>query len=125
MAKKMLAVQGCTVHCGAITGGSATISNPPSTKVKAATKGVYKGTLSISWAGGYYGGVPAQTILTAMGTISATSLKVKVENQAAVRQDDQGTLSGTYTNPSGSPPTLPFSTSMDISDAGQSKVQGE
>ena len=128
MAKKAIAVQGCTIAhdtgSGA-SGGTFTVTSVPSIKCKAGGNGIYKGTLAFTWAGGNYtGGVPGTGV--ASGTINFTATKTKADGQFVLRQDDTGTMNGTVGNPSGTPPTLPITSApVKISNAGQTKVSGE
>ena len=103
--------------------GTFTVISIPSIKNMADNKGIYRGTLSFSWAGGNYsGGTPGTGVAT--GTINVTSTKNKADNQFVIRVDDTGTMNGTIVNPSGG--TIPIvNASVKITNAGQSKVRGE
>jgi hypothetical protein len=105
-----------------ISGGTGTVSTSPSTKVKAGGAGVHRGTINFTWAGGTYAGQP---IVSGSGSITATAVKAKADGQAVVRKDDSGPISGTYTNPAPPPPTLPFSGTVKVSNAGQTKDRGQ
>jgi len=105
-----------------ISGGSGTVTTPPSTKVKPGGAGAHRGTINFTWAGGTYAGQP---IVSGSGSISPTATKDKADGQAVIRKDDSGTINGTYTNPAPPPPTLPFSGTVKVSNAGQTKVTGQ
>lgn len=53
------------------------------------------------------------------------SQKVLIEGEFAIRENDIAILTGTGTNKNPPPTTLPFSTSVEITDAKQTKVRCE
>ena len=130
MALKEIAVDGLTIDHDSgsiVSGGSFTITSIPSLKVKCENKGVYTGTLSFSFSGGYVSPDDSGTTGTGTGTIMFTAQKVKAENQFVLRKGDTGTMSGTYVkiNPAAPPPTVPGTFTnqpVKITDAGQTKV---
>jgi hypothetical protein len=128
MALKEIAVEGLTISHSTgsnLSGGSFTITSTPSIKVKAEGKGIYRGTLNFSFSGGTYaGGVSSSA--TGSGSINFTATKTKADGQFVLRKDDSGTVSGTYQVPPPPPGvTSPFTASVEISDANQTKVKAE
>ncbi len=124
---ELLAIEGLTISHSTgspVTGGTFTVVSTPSTKVKITGSGVYSGTLSFNFIGGTHSsGTPGTA--NGSGTINFTSTKVRADGQFVLRNTDTGTLNGTYIPPSTPPPTVPFSSGVEISDAGQNKVSGE
>lgn len=119
MARKDVAVQGATVS--ADNGVSASIASAPSTKVKVAGAGVYRGTINVSLSGGSLGTCVGAS---GSGTIAPTSTKALADGQAPIRDGDVGTGSVTGTDSStGAPCSIPVS--LEIDDAGQAKVSAE
>lgn len=122
-----VAVVGLTISHGSgstITGGSFVITSSPSSKVKAGGAFVYRGTINFTFSGGSEPTVTAGSV-TGSGSISFTATKTKADGQFVIREGDTGTLTGTGTNPSPPPPTLPVSGSVEISNAGQTKVKAQ
>jgi hypothetical protein len=123
---KYVAVQGCTLSFrNSSHSGTITITSIPSIKVKAVSNGVYKGTINISISNGTDG-----TVYNASGsgTITATATKTKSDNEFILRIDDESstiTMTGIKTNDSPPPPTITgtYTTTVYISDAGQTKVR--
>lgn len=102
-----------------ITGGTFSITNPPSFNVKADGKNVYSGDLVVVFAGGLQGN---QTVIGG-GTISPTAKFCKVDGNKVIRKGDTGSLDGTATDPvSGA--TSSVSIDVEITDANQSVVKG-
>ena len=121
----LVAVSGCIIDHSSgsiVSGGVFTITNVPSTKVKADGKGMFKTPLAFSFTGGTVTGGVSGTAVGA-GTIISTAQKVKAESLLVMLEGDTGTLTGTYTQ-SGSPPVpgVPFSASVEIIDANQTVV---
>ena len=127
MARKLLAVDGLTISHSSgspVSGGSFTVTSLPSLKMNAESKGVYRGVLAFTFTGGTHSsGTPGSAL--GAGTINFTATKNKIDGQFVLRVDDAGSMTGTYIPPSVPPPTVPFSSDVEISDAGQSKVLGE
>jgi hypothetical protein len=128
---EFIAVDGLTIDhsTGSLaSGGTFTIINSASQKVKCSGKNVYSLQLQVSWSGGNYsGGVSGTALTTVPAIILATATKVKVEGNYVMRLGDSGIMSGTYTL-AGSPPVpnTPFSgASIEITDAGQDKVKAK
>lgn len=123
MAKKEIAVDGMTLEfVNPSDSGSLSIVTSPSTKGKAENKEIYKGNVTVSVSGFENSSVSAGS---GAGVLIPTTIKTKLENEFVLREEDTGTLTGTGTNKTPPPATLPFSTSIKISDAGQSKVLSE
>jgi len=126
MSLEPIAVIGCVIEHGSgsvITGGTFVITSTPSTKVKPGGLGAYKGTtIAFTFSGGSGGGCTDGTV-TGSGTISASALKVKAENQLVIREGDIGTMNWTGTNPSPPPTNLTGTSNVVISSAGQTKVK--
>lgn len=127
MAIKLVAVDGLTLDPqGIVTPGTGvlTITSTPSTKVLAQTKGVYKTPLNFTLAGANATGYDPGTVGTApSGSIPGTAIKTLADGVLVMRVDDQfatvpmtGTIGGTPT---------PFVEAWKITNAGQTKVQGE
>lgn len=124
---ELFAVQGMTLaHAtgSQASGGSLTPTTPPSIKVKAESKGVYRGPVAFSFSGGnYVGGQPGTAVGT--GTINGSATKNKADSLAVLLEGDSGTMTGTYVSASNPFPTLPFSSDVEVSVAGQTKATGE
>lgn len=114
MPLKNIAVQGCTLN-----EPTASITTPPSTKVKADGKPVYRGTLTISITGYTGQGISGGA---GVGTLTGSAQKIKIESQPAVLEGDQATISVTGATPAGPPATVPVTVS--IQNAGQDKAKG-
>ena len=118
--KAYYAVQGCQLQImsGA---GVATITTPPSTKLKAAGKPVYTGPLSVSVSG--FSGSVVSSGGTGVGTINPTSTS-KSDGKGIVREGDTSqpiTVSGV--NASGLPASEVVT--VKIVSAGQTATGGE
>lgn len=127
MSLKFLGVEGLTISHKAgspVSGGTFTITSLPSTKYIPVGKGVYRGTLSFTFSGGTHSSGTPGTALGA-GTIDFTSIKNKADGQFVIRVDDSGSMTGTYVPPVTPPPTVPFTSDVEITNAGQDKVRGE
>jgi hypothetical protein len=131
MAKEFLAVEGLTISHSSgspVSGGSFTILSVASLNyfcknISSLFRGVYTGSLSFSFSGGTHSsGTSGSAIAT--GTINFTSTKNK-NGSFILRENDNGSMTGTYIPPSVPPPTVPFTSNVEISNAGQSKVRGE
>lgn len=137
---KFVANESCTVaHAPGSTtsGGTFTITTPPSLKTKAVGSGVYRGTIAISFSGGNSsetfdstGAITPGTV-AGSGTISPTASKVRDAGNNVIREADTGTLStltGTFVPsapPNTSVPNTPLPpTDVEVSSAGQDKVRG-
>lgn len=120
MAKQNIAVQGATMTPNSPAAGTITPTTSPSAKVKAGGSGVYRGVVSVTFSGTYSGNAA-----TGSGSITGSSSKTKADAQLVLREGDQGSITGTYTNPAPPPPTLPFSATFDVDAAGQVKVTTE
>ena len=131
MALEFLGVEGLTIDHSSgspVSGGSFTITSLASLKMKIKAgilfKGVYRGVLAFTFTGGSHSSGTSGSALGA-GTISFTATKNKIDTLFVLREGDSGTLIGTYVPPSVPPPTVPFTSNVEITDAGQSKVKGE
>jgi hypothetical protein len=124
--KKLMNTSGTLAHDtgSPVSGGTFVITSSPSVKVKAVGPGVYFGTLSFTFSGGTYtGGIPGTA--QGRGTIAPTATKEKEGSNFPIREDDTGTMSGTYQQ-TAPPYTVPFSGApVKVSSAGQTKVLGE
>jgi hypothetical protein len=109
-----------------VTGGVFTITSVASTKVKATGKGVYRGPLTYSFAGGNFPGVVPGTARTLVDqTITPTAVKAKAEGLPVVREGDSGVMIGVGDNPAAPPPTLPISGPVEVVLAGQVKAKAQ
>lgn len=125
--RKLLAVEGLTINHSAgspVSGGSFSVTSIASTKMKAEGNGVYRGTLSFTFTGGTHSSGTSGTAV-ASGTISFTATKNKIDGQFVLREGDTGSMTGTYVPPATPPPTVPFTSDVEITAAGQSTVLGE
>jgi len=125
MASKELAVEGMTFKfVNPAHSGNVVINDPPSSKNKCIGNGIYKDNLSINITNGSDGSI---TNGTGAGNIAATGSKVKIDNNILVlrKGDQSGNITITGTNPSPPPPTLQYTTQVEIDDPGQTKVKGE
>jgi hypothetical protein len=107
-----------------VSGGTFTITTPPSNKVRLVSgEWVYSGPISFTFSGGTHSsGTPGSA--TGAGTINVTSTKNKVSGKFVIRENDTGSMTGTYVPPSTPPPTVPFTSDVEITDSGQDKVRG-
>ena len=130
MARKLIAVEGLTIDHSLgspVSGGTFTITSQPSLKYSiknVSFKKVYRGTLAFTFAGGTHSSGTTNSAV-ATGTINFTATKNKIDNQFVLRIDDSGSMTGTYVPPSVPPPTVPFTSNVEITDAGQDKALGE
>lgn len=127
MAKEFFAVEGLTIDHSSgspVSGGTFSVTSSPSTKVKAVGNGVYRGTLAFTFTGGTHSSGTSSSALGS-GTIAFTATKNKADGQFVLRVGDSGSMSGTYVPPTTPPPTVVFSSNVEITDAGQDKVRGE
>lgn len=102
-----------------VTGGVFVITATPSTKV-IATAGVYAGPLPFTFTGGTHPGGQPGTAAGA-GSITPGATKVLAGGLPVVLEGDSGTMNGTYV-PIGGGPAVPFSSSVEVDSAGQSKM---
>lgn len=125
MALKELAVVGMTFKfVNPAHSGTVTVTGIASTKVKAGGQFVYKTLLSISISNGSDGSTTINA--TGTGIMIATSLKNKADGQFVLRKGDKSTvITMTGDNVSPPPPTLTYTTQVEIDDPGQNKVTGE
>lgn len=120
---ELIAVEGLTIDHSSgspISGGAFTITSIASSKVKVEGNGVYKTSITFTFANGTH---TSGSSATGAGSISATSTKVKVEGGYVLRLGDSGTMTGTYVPSTPPPPTLPFTSSVEITDTNQDKVK--
>ena len=127
MSREFIAVEGLTIDHSSgspVSGGTFTVTSSPSLKMNALGNGVYRGTLAFTFSGGTHSsGTPNSAL--GSGTISFTATKNKIDNLFVLRVGDTGSMTGTYVPPSTPPPTVPFTSNVEITDAGQDKVLGE
>ena len=104
--------------------GDLTLTGSPSTKVKKIPedKGVYKNTLGISVSNFENDNVNNGS---GAGVFISTSLKNKAETLFILREGDLAVISGAGTNKNPPPASLPFASSVEITDAKQTKIKGE
>jgi hypothetical protein len=107
-----------------VSGGSYTITSPPSTKVKADGNFIYRGPLNVTFSGGNLSGMVPGSVNGA-GAIVPTSTKNLIDGQPPIRDGDTGTLTGTA-QPTGAPPPPPVPVSFTAEAvAGQNVSRGE
>lgn len=126
MSLEKIAVDGLIIaHSSgsAVSGGEFTITSLPSIKGKADGKGVYSGVLAFTFTGGTHSSGTSGSA-TGGGSITLTATKSKVDGNLVFREGDTGTLIGVYVPPSVPPPTVAFSSDVEISAAGQDLVKG-
>ena len=120
MSLKDIAVQGCT-----LSEPTAQITTPPSTKVKADGKGVYKGKITIQISG------YSSSVITVSGSgsgsdqLEGSAKCVNAEGDPVVLKGDQVTITVSgkaYAGQKTIDVTEPVTVS--ITDAGQTKVKG-
>ena len=132
MSLEPIAVLGCTLAHGsgsAISGGTFVITATPNSKVLAESKGVYTTPLSFTFSGGSASGFVNGTVAGG-GAIVGTAVKVLAGGIIVMREGDMlalmacvGTISPTPTPPA--PPTGPVAGPVEISSAGQTKVNAQ
>jgi len=128
---ELIAVEGLTIDHKAgslVSGGSFTVTSTPSLKLKAKVgllfKGVYRGTLAFTFSGGSHSSGTSGSALGA-GTIDFTATKNKIDEKFVLRENDGGSMTGTYVPPAVPPPTVSFTSDVEITVAGQTKYSGE
>jgi hypothetical protein len=123
---ELIAVEGLTldhVSGSPISGGSFTITSTPDAKVKAEGHGVYVSPLAFSFSGGDASGFVAGSV-SGGGSITATAVKVQASGIAVMRLGDSVLMNCVGTiDPPATPPTGPVSGNVEITDAGQTKVE--
>lgn len=117
MAKKELAVEGCTLEIQSPVSGNASITSSASSKFKISNKGVYKGTVLVSVSGASQGNCQSAS---GVGSFTTTAQKMKVENETPLREEDEATVSCSGTDVS-TGAACNFSATVKVSDAGQDK----
>jgi len=126
MALKEVAVQGMTIGItGAGISGSVTVLGTPSTKVKAEANGVYKDNLSVTIPTGLRDTPGLCTSVAPFPTnVPASAVKNRVDGVEPLRVDDEtGTLNVPGVLDGGG--ACVISTTVKITDAGQTKVRAE
>lgn len=119
--KKDIAVDGCSFSSS--KGGSVTATSTPSFNCKAGGKGIYKDSLGVSVSLASDG---TCTLGNGSGSIPSTASKCKADGSLVMRVDDEVSVDCVGQDFSSGPPVpCNFSTTVKISNAGQSKVQGE
>jgi hypothetical protein len=107
-------------------GTTASITTTPSTKVMAGGSPVRTGSQTVIASGGSQG--PCNGI-AGTATMNPTASKTKVDGNFVIRVDDSVDVTVNGINPNGGGPGIPapctFTSTVKISNAGQSKVQGE
>ncbi|MEM6928432.1 MAG: hypothetical protein AAF602_15970 [Myxococcota bacterium] len=125
MSMKYVAVEGCTVEVVAPTQGSVSITSQPVASTLGGGSGMYTGQLQISASNLTQASFGTATPGTATGAIPATAVTT-VGGQPVLRVGDRvdGLLSSDAQMPSasGTVPS-PITFSVEITDAGQSKVK--
>lgn len=123
MALDRVAVQGATFAYQTPVTGAAPTPGAPSEKVLATGLGVFQDGLQITIPVGVTDGV-CTTTEVGVGNMPATSSKVSAEGKRVLREGDSVTVSGiTGVLSGGSACTL--TVTVEIADAGQSKVSAE
>jgi len=124
---KYVAVEGCTVQVVAPAQGTVSITSQPSMKAKADGKGIYAGQLQISVSGLTQGSSGTATPGSATGAISPTASKTKAGTQLVLRVGDRvdGLVASDAQMPAGSSTApSPITFSVEITEAGQTKMKG-
>lgn len=120
---EFFAVDGMTIDfVSASDSGDLTITGTPSTKYFADGGGVYSNGTTVSVSNFENDNVQNGT---GAGAFVATSTKNKTEGQFVLREGDTAIISGTGTNKNPPPATLPFITTIEITDPNNTKVRGE
>lgn len=107
-----------------ITGATFTVTSSPSTKVKAASKGVYKGGIGIIVNGATNTSTGCVQNAPANGTINTSGSKVKAEGSLVNRENDTSapiTINGLI----GGVTPCSFPLTAKVTNGGQSKVKAE
>jgi len=122
---KELAVVGMTFKfVNPAHSGTVNVTGSASTKLKAGGQFVYKDNLTISIVNGSDGSTTINA--TGTGTMTATSIKLKTENVKPLREGDKSiVITMTGDNMSPPPPTMTYTTQVEIDNAGQNKTIGE
>jgi len=130
MGLEYIAVSGLTIDHSSgslVSDGAFTVTSLPSIKVKVSDNGVYNGVysgvLTFTFTGGSHSAGQEGTA-TGGGSISITAKKTKADNKLVFRVKDKGTITGVYVPISGNPPIVPFTSDVEITDAGQIKAKG-
>lgn len=127
MSLKEIAVDGLTIsHADGspISGGTFTITSSPSTRFKCDGSGVYAGTLTFTFTGGSAEGFVDKTVATTVPqAIAATATRVKTGGLAVLRLGDSGTMACMGTPTVTPPASAPVAGSVEITDAGQTRVK--
>ena len=119
MPNKKVVVQGATLGFKAPVTGSVTFVSPPSTKVKAENKGVYKGTVQFTVNVGTTNG--ACTLNAPHpDSFSPQAVKTTVESEKPLREDDEKIVVLNGLDGGGNP--CSFSATVIVQDSGQTKV---
>jgi hypothetical protein len=120
---EFFAVDGMTIDfVSSSDSGDLTVTGSPSTKYYADGGGVYPNGTTVSVSNFENDNVQAGS---GVGAFVATSTKNKTEGQFVLREGDQATLSGTGDNKNPPPATLPFTSTVEITDPNNTKVKGE
>jgi hypothetical protein len=132
-----IAVQGCTVQLtwqGSGTGPPPTlafssITTPPSTKCKAGSKSIYRGTITVAGTATQTSDMqPVATVPVSIDISPSVITKCKADGKMCLGKGDQGISSATYVWSAPSPPAgsgLAYSgvVKAEITVAGQTKVK--
>lgn len=121
MAKEFIAVEDFEYDfvSGSDSGDLSLVPNNPKDKVKINSKKVYTVTTAVQVTN-----FENATVNNGTGVgVFIPSTKVKVENEFVIRENAIALLSGVGTNKSAPPPTLPFTSPVEITDAKQTKVR--
>lgn len=123
MAKKEVAVQGCTIEPTdpTISGAAPTITSMPNSKLRSEGKSAYVGGIDILITGQTRAGCVQNAPST--GTINPTATKNRMEGDDVMRVDDESdaiTINGLQGQVACS-----FSYTAKITDAGQTKTKAE
>lgn len=106
-----------------ISGGTFTIISIPSATVRAEGQAVYRGPLRYTFAGGNSSGFDPGTVATTVPQIiQPTAVKVSADGLKVIRENDTGQMAAVGTV-SGTPTAVVGP--VEVSDAGQDKVQAE
>jgi hypothetical protein len=123
MASEFFAVDGMSIDfVSGSDSGDLTITGNPSTKVKINSNGVYKTTTAVTVSNFENDSVNNGS---GSGVFIATTIKNKAEGLFILRNGDLAILSGTGTNKNPPPASLPFTSTIEITDPNNTKVRGE